>query len=358
MDTLTSWVIFIAIAAVGTWYYTRNSNSPPQRGRPLQRAGNTKDSNLDWIESETKAKANAAAKVAKAKTAAPRKAVKKATEKVEAYVSGASSTAGAEDDQPPAVSAAPASAGTKAPSGRDVSDMLEAQAPAPKVMSIKPSEKPVRPSKPQGQKSETAQETKKQRQNRKKAEEAKAIREAEEVERKKLEEQQRRTARIARGEPAKNGLQAASAPSSNAWTAVGSNKKAPAVLAQGQLLDTFEPDVVSTASSSEANTNGTAPTPDSANWNTLPSEEEQIRLALEDSAWTTVAKPKKQRKTKAAGEESGSDSGIPQEATPVQAPVKKNIPKPVENTKPLSRYGLLAEPTNKTHADDSDWPVV
>lgn len=357
---MTSWAIFIAIAALGTWYYTRNSTTPPQRGRPLQRAGdNSKDTSLDWIESEAKTKVNAAAKAVKNKTAAPRKAAKKASEKVEAYVSGASSTAGADDDQSPIVSSAPAaSAGTKAPSGRDVSDMLEAQAPAPKVMSIKPSEKPARPSKPQEQRSETPQETKKQRQNRKKAEEAKATRQAQEAERKTLEEQQRRAARIARGEPAKNGLQAAPEPNSNAWTAVGSSKKAPAVLAQGQLLDTFEPEVVPTATSSEARTNGKASAPSGANLNALPSEEEQMRLAMEDSAWTTVAKPKKQRKTKVPGEEDGSDSGIPQEAAPVQAPIKKNVTKPVENTKPLSRYELLAQPTSKTHADDSDWPVV
>ncbi|KAH7114213.1 hypothetical protein B0J11DRAFT_130171 [Dendryphion nanum] len=371
MDTLTSWAIFIAIAAAGWWYYTRNSNSSPQRGRPLQRSANN---NLDWIESETKAKVNAAVKTTKAKTAGPRKTAKKAVqdigEKIEASVSGASSAAGADadDDLSPVTSPAPTSgAATKGPSGRDVSDMLEPQAAAPKVMSIKASEKPARQAKPQQQRSESQQETKKQRQNRKKTEEAKAQRQAEELERKKLEENQRRTAREARHEPAKNGLQSAQAPDSNAWVTAGSKKKAPApapaVVAQAQLLDTFEPEV-STSKTSLPNTNRTAPASGNAGWNGLPSEEEQIRLALEDSAWTTVAKPKKQRKTKAAGEEDGSDSGVPQEATPVQAPVKtsihKNNTKHVENVQPTlkSRYGLLEEPTDKTHEQDSDWPVV
>ena len=210
----------------------------------------------------------AAAKAAKAaKAKAPRKSVKSAVQetgnKAEAYLSTASSTAGADADDDLSPVATPSGHAAKAPSGRDVSDMLGPQAGAASVLSIKPAEKPARPTKPQAAKVEAPSESKKARQNRRKVEEAKAAREEEEKQRQALLEKQRRTAREARGEPAKNGLKAAKAPASNAWTTVPSRGAVQPVASAptGQLLDTF--DAASTASSSEAPTNGTAPTPDS-----------------------------------------------------------------------------------------------
>ncbi|KAF2018629.1 hypothetical protein BU24DRAFT_101042 [Aaosphaeria arxii CBS 175.79] len=373
MDTLTSWAIFIAIVGAGYWYYTQNSGSGKQRGRTLQRpaATSAKGADTNWIEAESKStKSNA--KSSKAKAQAPRKSVKKAVQdvgnKVEASLSAASSNGGADADDDLSPVASPSVATTssfKAPSGRDVSDMLESRGPAPGVMSIKASEKPARQNKSQPR-PETPQETKKQRQNRKKVEEAKAQREADEKQRQILLEQQRRTAREARGEPAKNGLQQAQIPDSNAWTTVRSGGSsapavAPVAAAQnGGLLDTFEPETApSAAKKTKAKTSTNGP-----QYNGLPSEEEQVRMAMEDSAWTTVAKPKKTRKTKAADDE-GSDSGVAQEAAsvpapvsaPVAAPVKKAAVKP-EAPRQSSRYGLLAEPTNQGHELDSDWPVV
>lgn len=346
-----SWAVFLAIAGAAYWYYNQN-NHPTTRGRSTTRtsATNSLKDAVPWVDSDSKTKA--APKQAKAK--APRKSVKTAVQeagtKAEAYLSGASSTAGADADDDLSPIASPAVASNKSPSGKDVSDMLGARAGPASVLSIKPSEKPGRPAKPQVQKVEAAQETKKQRQNRKKVEEAKVAREEEEKHRQGLLEKQRRTAREARGEPAKNGLQAASVPSSNAWTTVSSRGavQPPASAPHGQLLDTF--DVVSTASSSA--TNGTAPTPSS--YNGLPSEEEQVRLAMEDSAWTTVPKGgKKQRKEPL--EESGSQPVIqaPQPVKPIR-PTQALNP---ENKKPSSRYQILSEPFTAP-ADEDDWPVV
>lgn len=356
MEPWLSWTLVLAICGALYYYYSQNNARGRQRGRSLHRSAPaaTAKEPVQWSDSESKSKA--AVKAPKPKT--PRKSVKKAVqelgEKAEAYLSTASSTAGADADDDLSPVASPslgATASSKAPSGRDVSDMLETQT-APAVLKINASEKPARPSKPQQPRSETPTETKKQRQNRKKAEEAKAAREAAEQERKKLLEKQLRTAREARGEPARNGLQTAQPPKSSPW----SSTPAPAQPVSGQLLDTI--DATSTTSST---TNGTAPTPDSATYANLPSEEEQMKLLMEETAWTTVPKGKKQRKNKAGGEaaEEGSDSGVPHEPAPAPAPVKPAPVKKAENVKPASRYEVLSEPTtDATHPMDSDWPVV
>ena len=361
-----SWAVFLAIAGAAYFYYNQNSRAIA-RGRSSTRAPTTsslKDA-VQWSDSESKSKAQKTApKPAKAK--APRKSVKTAVQdagnKAEAYLSTASSTtAGADADDDLSPVASPTIAAKKAPSGRDVSDMLGSQAAAPSVLSIKPSEKPNRLAK-QVQKAEVSQETKKQRQNRKKAEEAKAAHEEQEKERQALLEKQRRIAREARGEPAKNGLQGAKAPASNPWTTIpsrgavqGGPVQAPASGPSGQLLDTFEG--ASATSSSRGPTNGTAPS--TSSYNGLPSEEEQVRLAMEDSAWTTVPKGgKKQRKT--INDElldESSNIGIVQEHVPAK-PVRPIQAMKPDNQKPSSRYQILSEPYTTKADDDSDWPVV
>jgi hypothetical protein len=369
MEAWLSWALCIALTGAAYLYYSQNGRSNRNRGRTAQRANattTTRGEPVPWGDSE------AISKKAKKAVKEPRKSIKKAVqevgEKAEAYLSTASTAgADADDDLSPATSPSlGATTSFKAPSGKDVSDMLGPQGSVASVLRINSSEKPARQNKPQQQRPETPQETKKQRQNRKKVEEAKAQREADEKERRVLLEKQRRTAREARGEPAKNGLQPSRAPASNAWASGRPSSSTGAVQPQnGQLLDTFDPDVVSTASSSEAATNGTAPTPDSmgnsAQWTNLPSEEEQLRMAMEDSAWETVPKGKKQKKNKAAGEttEEGSETGAPPEPEPAPAPVKKVQPKQPENSKPQSRFEVLSEPTiDATHPMDSDWPVV
>jgi hypothetical protein len=368
METWASWALFLAIIGAGYLYYSQ-SQAAVTRGRSTATRPTTASSAADtaqWLETEVKAKAGKAAKVAKAK--APRKSVKTAVQevgnKVDAYLDTASSTAGADADDDLSPVASPAFTG-KAPSGRDVSDMLGSQSAAPSVLSIKPAEKPTRVTKPQAPKAETPQESKKARQNRRKVEEAKAAREAEEKQRQTLLENQRRTAREARGEPARNGLQSAKAPASNAWTTVGSAGavQPPASSAPtGQFLDTF--DAASTASSSEAPTNGTAPTPDSVsnsghNNNAL-SEEEQVKMALEDtSAWETVAKGKKQKKKTVGVEEEGEVS-TPQVAQPVKPVHIDKFVRPTvsENKKPSSRYQILQEEFTAGADNADDWPVV
>ncbi|KAH7080413.1 hypothetical protein BKA63DRAFT_243210 [Paraphoma chrysanthemicola] len=366
METWMSWALFLAFAGAGYLYYSQNQRAVT-RGRSTATRSTTASSVADtaqWLESETKAKAAKASKAVKAK--APRKSVKSAVQetgnKVAATLSAASSTAGADADDDLSPVASPSYTATKAPSGRDVSDMLGSQAAAPSVLSIKPAEKPARAAKPQAPKAETPSESKKARQNRRKVEEAKAAREEEEKQRQALLEKQRRTAREARGEPAKNGVQAAKAPSSNAWTTVrsGGAVQAPAPVPSGQLLDTF--DAASTASSSEAPTNGTVPTPDSLSNsgynNAALSEEEQVKLALEDTtAWETVAKGKKQKK-KTVSED--GDSAAPQVAQPVKPVQIDKFVRPTlaENKKPSSRYQILQEEFTAGADNADDWPVV
>ena len=350
-----SWAVFLAIAGAAYFYYNQKSPAAA-RGRSATRTAATgaqKDATL-WSDEDTKSKGSR--KSAKAKPA--RKTVSEAVQdvgnKAEAALSAAA-TAGADAVESLSSSAPVKAVSQKIPSGKDVSDMLGSQTAAPSILSIKASDKPSRSSKPKAQKAEVPPETKKQRQNKKKTEEAKAAREEEEKERLALQEKQRRAAREARGEPAKNGLQAANAPTSSPWTAVPSRGavQPPVVASSGQLLDTF--DTRSTSSSSEVPTNGTASTADAS---VGLSEEEQMRLAMADSAWTTVPKGgKKQRKpaNEEAPEESSSFG-----ATEIHAPVKPVRPTQAltDGKKPSSRYQIFSEDFTPKHNDDSDWPVV
>jgi len=310
---------------------------------------------VNW-DSESKPKA-----AQKPKPKAPRKSVKATVQdagnKAAATVSQAVPKSVSSADESDSKVAPPAAAINKAPSGKDVSDMLGERAASPAVMSIKPSEKPARSVKGQTQKAEVVQETKKQRQNRKKVEEAKAAREEEEKARKALEEKQRRVAREARGEPAKNGLGQSKPPASNPWTEVPSRGavQPPKAASSGQLLDTFEAPV-QTATKTAAPTNGAAKT--AAPVSTLPSEEEQMRLAMEDSAWTTVpkgGKPKRKTVNEELAEELSEVTTKPQQSAKPVRPTE--VIK--ENKNPSSRYQILAEEFNpKTGDDADDWAVM
>jgi hypothetical protein len=339
MEAWLSWAIVLIIGGALYFYYTQKDQHGRPRGRSLQRAPIANASALDpssWLDSDAKSKGSSK----QTKTKAPRKTVKKTVQdagnKAAAYVSGASSTVDADDDQSPVSSPTVKETITaKLPSGKDVSDMLESSGVTPAVLKISGSDKAARPSKPQQQRTESTQETKKQRQNRKKVEEAKAQRDADEKVRKGLEEKQRREARESRGEPAKNGLQPAKAPSSSAWSG-GPSKTVTSSTSDGQLLDTFEPAAVS--GPGEAVTNNKATKGD--HYANLPDEEEQMRMAMADSEWTSVTK--KPRKSKAPEDmtDEGSDSGS------ASAPVVKHIvTKPVETvrTQSSSRFAALSE---------------
>ncbi|KAF2447596.1 hypothetical protein P171DRAFT_228010 [Karstenula rhodostoma CBS 690.94] len=358
MDPLASWAIFLALIGGFAWKYGafdkligKKPEQSGTRGRTLSRSSDTA-----WIESESKTKPSTKA----TKKQGPRKSVKKAVQEVgtkaEAALSGVSSTTGADADDDLSPVQSPSLAAKVAnivPSGKDVSDMLDAKI-LPGVLKIGASEKPARPAKLQQQKSDTQKQTKKQAQNAKKREAEKAAKAEAEVERKKLQEQQLRTARLARGEAPGTRYQSSQPPASNAWNGAAApvaNKPA-----GGLLLDTLE------APSASSATNGTAPTPNSTSYNNLPSEEDQIAAALADSAWTEVPKGKKKKtKTEAAVGE-GSDSGIgsetasaPVKATPAPAPKKENK----KEVKPASRFEILSEPiTDFSDPRDSDWPVV
>ena len=186
-----------------------------------------------------------------------------------------SSTGGdADDDLSPAVSPSlDAFSAQGAPSGKSVTDMLEAPASGPSVLKLTESAEPTRSRAKQQTHVTTEQETKKQRQNRKKAEEKKAQREADEMQRRALEEKQRRAAREARGEPAKNGLGISSAPTSNAWKASNHVAAAPIPGINGQLLDTFANDTTSTESTAQTSDTSSPVNGNKKWWNGhLPSE--------------------------------------------------------------------------------------
>ncbi|KAF9740660.1 hypothetical protein PMIN06_000386 [Paraphaeosphaeria minitans] len=354
MDPLVSWAIFLALIGGVGWHYGafdkligKKAEQSGTRGRALSRSNDTA-----WLESESKTKPT--------KRRGPRKSVKKAVQddgtKAEAALPGVSSTTGADadDDLSPVQSPSLAAKVTNAiPSGKDVSDMLDPKI-IPNVLKIGASEKAARPAKPQQTKSETQKQTKKQAQNAKKREAEKTAKAEAEVERKKLQEQQLRTARLARGE-APGARYQSSQPASNAWN----NTAAPAATKPvgGLLLDTLE-----APSSASSTTNGTAPTSVSTSYNNIPSEEDQIAAALAESAWTEVPKGKKKKTKAEAAVGEGSDSGIgsetasaPVKATPAPAPKKENK----KEVKPASRYEVLSQPiTNFSDPRDSDWPVV
>ena len=218
--------------------------------------------------------------------------------------------------------------------GGDVSDMLEPKASGPTSLRLTAPSKPQQERK-QKQAKEEVVEGKKARQNRKKVEERRLAREEEEKSRKALEEKQRRSAREARGEPARNGIPVPSAPVNNPWqernagTDADTRSSAPTnAPSNAPLLDTFDAD--STSSSADGMKASTTATSES--------EDQQMARAMkeseDESGWTTVAVPKKQQKK-------GQDSG---DATPQENTQPKSKPaapvKPIINSKP-SGYAAL-----------------
>jgi len=243
----------------------------------------------------------------------------------------------------------------------DVSDMLEKPASGPSVLRLSNTSDSKAARNAKSQKEFQPAETKKQRQNRKKVEERKVEREAEERERQQKLESQRRAARESRGEPAKNGIPAAKAPAVNAWAADAASRttSAPVTVAPANnapLLDTFEPEPSSLASSIGAVSNGTAATSVVGNFDhEVPSEQEQMSMAEQDqSGWNTVG-TKKQKKKGGNGE---ATSAAEQASTPapVAAPAVKVAPAPA----PKSTNGFASLDNGfkydaGSHPDDSQW---
>ncbi|GAM87698.1 hypothetical protein ANO11243_057250 [Dothideomycetidae sp. 11243] len=205
--------------------------------------------------------------------------------------SSASSNGGADadDDMTPAMSPA-LKAG-------DISDMLEPKKAGPSVLRLTEPTNPMPQRAPRPQKEFQVAETKKQRQNRRKNEERKVANQDIEKERQALLEKQRRSAREARGEPAKNGLQQSAPPASNAWT---SKPQAEAIESRSDtappvqpLLDTFQPNGSSTIETAIAPANG--------GYHGNMTEEEQFRLVTkissDEDGWNTVAAKKGKKAT-------------------------------------------------------------
>ena len=174
-----------------------------------------------------------------------------------------------------------------------------------------------------------------------------------------MEERQRRAAREARGEPARNGIPVSKPPTSNAWTPSNSGLTNGTARVNGNgnapLLDTF--DAESTSSSNGGPTASTAATSIASAGaargdRDLPSEEAQLAQAMreseDESGWTTVAQPKKQKK-KAA------DDDAPVVETPPLTQ-KTNVPaaKPMTNGKPKGFQALEVEYEQRADADPAD----
>jgi hypothetical protein len=251
---------------------------------------------------------------------------------VAATSSEAPSTAGDDGDDDLSAANSPPLSAVKMDSIRsgDVSDMLEKPSAGPSVLKInapEPSFQTKKERKP-AQSSEPT-ETKKQRQNRKKAEARKEARAEDEKERRVLLEKQRRTAREAQGRAAKDGssFMAAKAPVSSVWTAPPtSTNTQPGTAAKGvELLDTYEPNNNGTPKSSMPMTSTSAEKKTGGNWDkTLPSEEEQMRLLEEETAWNTVTSKKSKKK-------------VDSEQVPAQKPTGNEVAKPKENIKHAKR---------------------
>ncbi|CZT08952.1 uncharacterized protein RAG0_13872 [Rhynchosporium agropyri] len=332
-----------------------------------------KNADLEFARQLSNAK-NGVVNAPKSQSSSRQKSVKqtRAQEKpvVEASDNGtASSTTGADADDDQSPVASPELSATTATNG-DVSDMLEKSAAGPSVLRVTAPTNPT-PAKKVKQQSFEVQETKKQKQNRKKAEEAKAIREAEEKDRKVKLEAHRRSVREAEGRAAKDGsaFMASQAPSSSAWTA------APAVQATNdttipaskklELLDTYEP------------SNGhvdTKPVEQIKSESKLAQElafipeDEQLRLATEESNNWEQVKAKYPRKKKAENQGLKENKAPKDEKTSSSNDDSNDfgVPPVIAPTGPGKKWQMTTvhvEPNGKIvereeEVQDSEWEVA
>jgi hypothetical protein len=254
--------------------------------------------------------------------------------------------------------------------------MLEKPASGPSVLKITESATPSRQKKAKAPASFEAVETKKQRQNRKKAEAKKEAREEDEKIRQTQMEQQRRTARIAEGRAAKDGstFMAAKAPTESAWiaSAAGNANGSKATSSNVDLLDTYEPssktkDVVhpvenkvTTVPAEALYSEGEMAGSDwQNNFSSLPSEEEQTRLAMEESDnWKTVKAKERRKKEKSAPKEDKQSSSDDQK--------DYGVPPLIAPTGPGKKWNATlvhVEPTGdvverQQDLQDSEWEVA
>ncbi|KAI1752470.1 hypothetical protein F4782DRAFT_117196 [Xylaria castorea] len=259
-------------------------------------------------------------------------------------ISAPSSTTGDADDD----LSSQASPAVVAADSQGVSDMLEPVAPGPSVLRLTGTDSVKKPKERKAKAAEPV-ETKKQRQNRKKVEAAKVAREEEEKERKVKMEQQRRTARIAEGRPAKDG--SGSATTQSAWDSRSTNGSAPL-----QLLDTLEQQPKPQPAKAPAPT-PVAPATKAASdpWSGLPSEEEQLEMIRQEDSWNEVKTKKKGKKKDAAAEAPAASS---QPANGSTAATSTTSSKPANGTKKpiLTSSSSFAALTPEEAGDGDDEP--
>ena len=345
-----------------------SGKSPAQQKDKPEGSGEMND--LDFARSLSSAKIGTSLK-SNVRSDSPRKSMKQSAISLAPNMSSTPSNSGIDADDNTSPIASPqldASKNYKNSEGVDVSDMLEPSPAGPSVLKLKESNDSTQEKRSKQKRDVQSQETKKQRQNRRKVEENKLQREEQEKERLALLEKQRRTAREARGEPAKNGLGNVTSSGDSVWknkssSTSSSTKKAelPATVA---LLDTYDANESSKTKSNGPNGyRGSSANPNAEWENGIPSEEDQLRLIKEqdESNWNTVGKKSKKKSAPTTnGHAAGNDSS---DAGSRDHPVTKvsQLPKPVNGANgpndTANTFGSF-DFRGKSHPNDSDWAVV
>ncbi|KAK4694591.1 hypothetical protein P7C71_g3014, partial [Lecanoromycetidae sp. Uapishka_2] len=290
-------------------------------------------------------------------------------------MSTASSTTGADADDDLSLPMSPefgATTESGAPSGADISDMLEAPKKGPSVLRLTEPSNPPAFRTPKPQKAAPAPETKKQRQNRQKNEMKKAAREEAEKARLAALEKQKRDVRIAEGRPMQNGVNTTK-PQDDPWRAPRSLGILPPVPkipegttlppfpedyqpADSPLLDTFDESATTVKHDPKT-------TEEKKTWEReLPSEEEQIRRISEldsDNAWSTVTKGGKGKKKAAAAEQKIKNGEISRRSHSTSNQISSNAKPSADNKYVFDSNDADTSPdTNDTSLDADDDDIM
>ncbi|OBT52325.1 hypothetical protein VE04_07237 [Pseudogymnoascus sp. 24MN13] len=257
--------------------------------------------------------------------------------------SATSSNAGADADDDLSAANSPVLNARSSSNLGGVGDMLEPASQGPSVLRITSPVNPQPKKEKKAAKAPEPVETKKQRQNRKKREAEKLALAASETDRKVLLESQRRTAREAEGRAAKDGsLYTNSAAAASVWKADEAVVETKPANGQVELLDTYEPATKPATTKPKAK--------GSDDYATLPSEEEQLRLIEEDSAWNTVTKPKKGKKK--------ADEAVKPVEAPTPAPNVPETKLPKQRTEEPTWVDNNEHGVAKYDLADDDWEVA
>lgn len=283
---------------------------------------------------------------------------------------GASTTGGEADDDESPINSPELHATASAPVNGDVSDMLEKPSDGPSVLKITAPTKPAQQKKAKAPATEV-KETKKQRQNRQKAEEKKLALAEEEKARKAQLESHRRSVREAEGRAAKDGsvFMASQAPSSSAWTAAPAVQATNGVPSKVENLDTYEATNghVTTKPMEEVYSESEIAGSKLADELSKISEEEQIRVATEDSGlWEQVKTSKKNKKSKAPTNSESETQAVKQDTSSSNDDSNDyGVPPVIEPTGPGQKWSQKVTYVEKgkihereEEIQDSEWEVA